>query len=150
MSSLTGEIPILIRIKAQTISFWSLQRPFEVVFALSDVPVHDRRRLARGVPYILRMDRGPETDTQPRAGAVITVSKARRRPSVPIPIKCEIPVQLSPKLHIVRRVHIELKSSGIRNRGQHIRGEVQRCFVEPEHLELRTHQSRGYLLGLSR
>ena len=104
MSSLTGEIPILIRIKAQTISFWSLQRPFEVVFALSDVPVHDRRRLARGVPYILRMDRGPETDTQPRAGAVITVSKARRRPSVPIPIKCEIPVQLPPKLHIVSRI----------------------------------------------
>ena len=82
-----------------------------------------------------QMNRVTKTDAQTRTRPVVTLCEPWRRPIVPVCIKREIPIQLPPKLDVIRRVGGELKSSRIRKRRQQIGGEVESCSIETKQLE---------------
>lgn len=57
---------------------------------------------------------GAKAYAEAGTGPIVATGEARRRLVVPVAINGEVPIELSPKLDIVRSVQIELHSSRLR------------------------------------
>jgi hypothetical protein len=108
------------------------------------------RRLGIAGEYAHRTSR-PQADAsslvaicpaEPRARAVVTAGKAVRRPVVPVAIERGIPRKIACELDVIRDVHVELDTAGLRDGWHESSLEAPIGPVESEELQVRTDQAR--------